>query len=74
MTKLFGLFLCRVWFRKHRRGIRIAHVAHIAGGPVSGPSDTYRMQCPRCAATWTRKSKPKPAEPVIPESIRRLGS
>ena len=67
---LIGRLICFI-LRKHKRGKRVAHLAHSAGGPVGGPSDTFRMQCPRCKAKWDRTIKPKPAAPAIPASIRK---
>ena len=63
MTKLIGLFLCRVWFRKHKRGKRI--------NPDAPGVNTAIYLCRRCGAQWRRGVKPKPAEPAIPASIRR---
>ena len=66
LSKLTGLFLCRVWFRKHRRGQRIS------GNIPPNLMDHHVYKCPRCGATWTRRSKPKPAAPAIPASIRKV--
>ena len=58
LSRLTGIFLCRVWFRKHKRGRRSTYQpVQLFYGLI------VQYQCPRCGATWTRKSKPKPAEP-----------
>lgn len=48
---LIGRIICAVT-RKHRRG-RVV-VNHVPNQP-----DAKLYQCPRCGATWTRKSKVK---------------
>ena len=65
MKTLWGKFLCRIWFRKHKRGKRIS------GNIPPNLMDHHVYKCARCGATWTRKVKPKPAEPAIPASIRK---
>ena len=62
MKTLFGKFLCRVWFRKHKRGRLTAFNAN---------TRLAEYRCSRCGATWTRKLKPKSVEPAIPASIRK---
>ena len=63
MKTLWGKFLCRVWFRKHKRRRRKHE-------PL-GRGDF--LECPRCGA-WAYSAPgiaPKPAEPAIPASIRK---
>ena len=63
MKTLWGKFL----FRKHKRGKRMLH----ASMPAGTPDNVVGYRCPLCHAMWTRKVKPKPAEPAIPASIRK---
>ena len=64
MKTLWGKFLCRVWFRKHKPGRLNAFIAN---------TQLEEYRCPRCGATWTRRSEAKaaPAIPAIPASIRK---
>ena len=54
MKRLWGRIKCL--FGRHGRGKRVDHLAH-----VTGPDgyDQFRMQCPRCGATWVRTVKAK---------------
>ena len=59
MNTLWGWFLCRVWFRKHRQGRPLFRLPESEPGNAEINSQLRVMECPRCKATWTRKAKPK---------------